>query len=152
MHVDAAGGDDVAEAVSDCQANVLVVLHQAFDLDGLPRRGPPSVVRGSSKWSIYKGPRRALIHGLLFGVPSLDQLRDGFAPWGALVREPSDAALAWISPAQLALTLPEERPEAGNDSSSDKGQSKADPEPVAADAPTVISTWGIRPCAEKPLQ
>jgi hypothetical protein len=102
VHVDAEGGDDVAEAVSDCQANVLVVLHQAFDLDGLPRRGPPSVVRVSSKWSTYNGPpRSALIHGLLFGVPSLDQLRDGFAPWGALVREPSDAALAWISPAQV---------------------------------------------------
>jgi len=50
--------------------------------------------------SVYKGPRRwALIHGLLFGVPSLDQLRDGFAPWwcpGA-----SDAALRLVSPLQL---------------------------------------------------
>jgi hypothetical protein len=87
-------------AVTACQANVLVVFRQAFDLDGLPRRGPPAVVRFSSKWSIYKGPRRsALIHGLLFGVASLDHLRDAFALWGALVREPSDAALAWISPA-----------------------------------------------------
>jgi hypothetical protein len=82
--------------------NVLVVLRDRLDLDGLPRRGLWAVAFFSDRFGSYEGPPRGgVVHGLVFAALRSDEVTRAFGPWGVLVDTPSDAALAWVSPEQM---------------------------------------------------
>jgi hypothetical protein len=82
--------------------NVLVVLRDRLDLDGLPRRGLWAVAFFSDRFGSYEGPPRGgVVHGLVFAAFRIDEVTRAFGRWGVLVNTPSDAALAWVSPEQM---------------------------------------------------
>ncbi|MGH2628521.1 MAG: hypothetical protein ACRDHY_17940 [Anaerolineales bacterium] len=79
--------------------DVLVVLRDRLDLDGLPRRGLWAVAFFADRFGSYEGPARGgVIRGLVFDAERLDEVARLFAPWGVMVGEPSEAARARLAP------------------------------------------------------